>query len=507
MRLQRAVRSDDDRFMFVFTEWAFLRGDPDTVNLLSNAAHLRTTYPQDAEMAAHLADLLARRGDTQAAADALDDSVEAWLNVNAYREASEAATKVRGLDEARGRAALSRVLASEARASLSDAADRDVVSALSKAEQAWQLQQDEDAATLWAEAALAASYEQSDDGEPRFGDDPLVSALHAVATPPVTAVTAGYRGLLHCRLSQVAATARVARARAAVAWLIVSVLLDTEQRTWWENLAWALGQLNACTCALEVAKGQVRLAEKDPEALWVLLATTLNQYGTPESIAPILRQFHDNDGRPPDDWANALAIAQVQAASLTGKLDQLPGLMNEPLPDNVLWSVATRAEALAQIEGPEWRDVLRAAAVGEAKALDHLSAARHRVILGEFDETIRQCDLAQATGTDEASVDVIRQFVRLMKGPGLLAERHVADYLEHLCLPGPTAVVRQRRPASAVARCGVGAVAGILAAEGPGARPARSARDRASCRSGVRAARGGQVQGAGGAVPPAHTAR
>jgi tetratricopeptide (TPR) repeat protein len=385
MRLQRAVRSDDDRFMFVFTEWAFLRGAPETVNLLSNAAHLRTTYLQDAEMAAHLADLLARRGDTQAAADALDDSVKAWLNVNAYREASEAATKLRDLEEARGRAALSRVLASEARASLSDSADRDVVSALSKAEQAWQLQQDEDAATLWAEAALAASYEQSDDGEPRFGDDPLVSALHAVAAPPVTAVTAGYRGLLHFRLSQVAATARVARARAAVAWLIVSTLLDTEQRTWWENLAWALGQLDAYTCALEVAKGQVGLAEKEPEALWVLLATTLNQYGTPESIAPILRQFH--------------------------------------------------AEALAQIEDPQWRDVLRAAAVGEAKALDHLSAAQHRLILGEFDETISQCDLAQATGTDEASVDVVRQFVRLMKGRAPSAERHIADYLEHLVCP------------------------------------------------------------------------
>jgi tetratricopeptide (TPR) repeat protein len=435
MRLQRAVRSDDERFMFVFTEWAFLRGAPETVDLLSNAAHLRTTYPQDAGMAAHLADLLARRGDTQAAADALDDSVKAWLNVNAYPEASEAATKARGLDEARGRAALSRVFASEARASLSDDADRDVVSALGKAEQAWQLQQDENAATLWAEAALAASYEQSDDGEPRFGDDPLVSALHAVATPPVTAVTAGYRGLLHFRLSQVASTARVARARAAVAWLMVSVLLDTEQRIWWENLAWALGQLDACTCALEVAKGQVRLAEKEPEALWVLLATTLNQYGTPESIAPILRQFHDNDGRPPDDWANALASAQIQAASLTGKLDQLPGLMNEPLPDDVLWSVATRAEALAQIEGPQWRDVLRAAAVGEAKALDHLSAAQHRLILGEFDETIRQCDLAQATGTDEASVDVVRQFVRLMKGRAPSAERHIADYLEHLACP------------------------------------------------------------------------
>ena len=254
MRLQRAVRADDERFVFALTEWAFLRHTPDTVDLLTNAGHIRTTYPQDAEMAAHLAELLARRGHTQAAADALAKSSAAWLGVNAYREASEAATRARDLDEARGRVALNLVLVSEARASLSDVASRDPASALEKAEQAWDLQQDEDTAVLRAEAAVFASYERSDDGKPLATDRELVSALSAAAALPLTPTIAAYRGWLHLRLSEVALAARRARGRDAVAWLIVSNLLDPERRVWWEQLAWALGQLDAPTCALEIAR-------------------------------------------------------------------------------------------------------------------------------------------------------------------------------------------------------------------------------------------------------------
>jgi hypothetical protein len=386
-------------------------------------------------MATHLAELLADQGDTQAACEALDRSVSAWLNASAYHEASQVAARARDLDEARGWAALRRVLVSEARALLWDVANRDATSALAKAKQAWQLQQDEEAATLWAEAATIVSYENPADGEPYGGIDELTSALDAVGTLPLTATTAGYRGFVRLRLSQVASSARRGHARSSVAWLVISVLLDPRQRAWWEQLVWALGQVDARMCALEVARRQLRLAEKEPEALWVMLAATLNQYGTPAAIAPVLSQFQNEDGRSPGDWASALATAQLQAATLAAQLDALPGLISQPpLPDDVLWSVATRAEARALIEAPEWQDALRMAAASEAQALDYGLAARHNLLLGEFDEAVRQCDLAQEVDAGEEAVDVVRQFVRLM-GEDPSAEPRLAHYLGRLKCP------------------------------------------------------------------------
>ena len=424
LRLQREVRSYDDRFGFVWVEWLAWSSDPIVLPALEAATRRSTTYAQDAAIEMLWADQIAPL-QSVSAAEHLGIAVDLWRSAGAPDRALRVARRAEELVPGGYTTAIAQALVEQAQVLLREVDQESVTEALSLAQESWRLKASQDAATLWAEALLSPTHDPSPELERR-----LLNAMHNLSSLQQNPSVAEYRGRLLLRLGEIAAEDRLNYNQQAAEWLLASALSSPDDPYVWVWLPWAFNALGAFKLALEAAEHVRELSGNEVFALVSLIATRINQFGTDPGLDGLIDSLEQAD----PFWAGWAAGFRLNGAMLDREDERIQALLERKIQEPEF--AITIAEARMLVRDPQAASYAETSFNRSLEDSAWGSAARMMLMQGRVDEALELSARAeQARCERPRAVWYVTSLARLISGDLAVEAELEADIRRSLC-PG-----------------------------------------------------------------------